>query len=38
MADLIHSDTANVARQHGLSEDIVWSMVEYVSAKKSVLM
>lgn len=38
VADLIHSDTANVARQHRLSEDIVWSMVEYVSAKKSVLM
>jgi transposase len=36
VADLIHSDTANVARQHGLSEDIVWSMVEYVSAKKFV--
>jgi transposase len=32
---VIHSDTANVARQQGLSEDIVWSMVEYVSAKKS---
>lgn len=36
VADLIHSNTANVARQHGLSEDIVWSMVEYVSEKKSV--
>lgn len=36
VAELIHSDTANVARQHGLSEDVVWSMVEYVSAKKSV--
>jgi transposase len=34
---VIHSDTANVARQQGLSEDIVWSMVEYVSAKKSAL-
>jgi hypothetical protein len=32
---VIYSDTANVARQQGLSEDIVWSMVEYVSAKKS---
>ncbi|MBE9112030.1 transposase family protein [Nodosilinea sp. LEGE 07298] len=31
---VIHSDTVNVARQQGLSEDIVWSMVEYVSAKK----
>jgi hypothetical protein len=36
VVDLMHSDTANVARQHGLNEDIVWSMVEYVSAKKSV--
>lgn len=33
---VIHSDTANVARHQGLSEDIVWSMVESVSAKKSV--
>lgn len=32
---VIHSDTASVARQQGLSEDIVWSMVESVSAKKS---
>lgn len=31
---VIHSDTANVARQQGLSEDIVWSMLEYMSAKK----
>ena len=34
---VIHSDSANVARHQGLSEDIVWSMVEYMSAKKSVL-
>ena len=34
---VIHSDTANVARYQGLSEDVVWSMVEYMSAKKSVL-
>lgn len=33
---VIHSDTANVAHHQGLSEDIVWSMVEYVSRKKSV--
>jgi transposase len=33
---VIHSDSANVARHHGLSEDIVWSMVEYISTKKSV--
>lgn len=32
---VIHSDSANVARHQGLSEDIVWSMVEYLSAKKS---
>ncbi|ASC70360.1 transposase family protein [Halomicronema hongdechloris C2206] len=37
VSEVIHSNTANVARQHGLSEDIVWSMVEYVSEKKSVL-
>jgi transposase len=37
VAELIHSDTANVARQHGLSEDVIWSMVEYVNEKKSVL-
>jgi transposase len=34
---VLHSDSANVARHQGLSEDIVWSMVEYMSAKKSVL-
>lgn len=33
---VLHSDSANVARHQGLSEDIVWSMVEYMSAKKSV--
>jgi transposase len=32
---VIHSDSANVARHQGLSEDIVWSMVEYMGAKKS---
>lgn len=36
VAQVIHSDTANVARHQGLSEDIVWSMVEYMSAKKSI--
>ncbi|NER08711.1 MAG: transposase family protein [Okeania sp. SIO3C4] len=35
---VIHSDSANVARHQGLSEDIVWSMVEYMGAKKSRLM
>ncbi|WP_416349202.1 transposase family protein [Leptolyngbya sp. CCNP1308] len=30
---VIHSDNANVARHQGLSEDIVWSMVEYVGEK-----
>jgi transposase len=33
---VIHSDSANVARYQGLSEDLVWSMVEYMSSKKSV--
>ncbi|NEQ43932.1 MAG: transposase family protein [Leptolyngbya sp. SIOISBB] len=32
---VIHSDSANVARHQGLSEDIVWSMVEDMGAKKS---
>ncbi len=32
---VIHSDSANVARYQGLSEDLVWSMVEYMSTKKS---
>lgn len=35
---VIHSDSANVARQQGVSEDIVWSMVESMSAKKSASM
>jgi transposase len=35
VSEVVRSDSANVARQHGLSEDVVWSMVEYVSAKKS---
>ena len=30
---VIHSDVSNVARNHGLSEDVVWSMVEYLSKK-----
>lgn len=30
---VIHSDVSNVARNQGLSEDVVWSMVEYVSKK-----
>ncbi len=35
VGQVIHSDIANVARHHGLSEDLVWSMVEYMSEKKS---
>lgn len=35
VSEVARSDSANVARQHGLSEDVVWSMVEYVSTKKS---
>jgi transposase len=31
---VIHSDTHNVARNHGLTDDEVWSMVEYISKKK----
>ena len=31
--EVIHSDVSNVARHHGLSEDVVWSMVESVSKK-----
>ena len=31
---VIHSDTHNVARNNGLTDDEVWSMVEYVSKKK----
>ena len=30
---VIHSDVSNVAHNHGLSEDVVWSMVEYLSKK-----
>jgi transposase len=30
---VIHSDTHNVAQNHGLTDDEVWSMVEYVSKK-----
>lgn len=32
---VLHSDVANVARDHDLSEDVVWSMVEYLSKKNS---
>ena len=32
---VLHSDVANVARHHDLSEDVVWSMVEYLSEKNS---
>jgi len=31
---VIHSDTHNVAKNHGLTDDEVWSMVEYISQKK----
>jgi transposase len=31
---VIHSDTHNVARNNGLTDDEVWSMVEYISKKK----
>lgn len=31
---VIHSDTHNVGKNHGLTDDEVWSMVEYVSQKK----
>jgi transposase len=34
---VIHSDTHNVAKNHGLTDDEVWSMVEYVSQKKWLL-
>lgn len=30
---VIHSDTHNVARNNGLTDDEVWSMVEYISKK-----
>lgn len=30
---VIHSDTHNVAKNHGLTDDEVWSMVEYISKK-----
>ncbi len=32
---VVHSSTRNVALNHNLSEDIVWSMVDYVSQKKN---
>jgi transposase len=31
---VIHSDTHNVAKNYGLTDDEVWSMVKYVSQKK----
>lgn len=34
---VLHNDVSNVARNHGLSEDVVWSMVEFVSKKNSTL-
>lgn len=34
VGDLIHSNTTSVSHQHGLSPDVVWSMVEHVNAKK----
>lgn len=33
---VLHSDVANVARYHDLSEDVVWAMVEYLSKKNSI--
>ena len=32
---VIHSDTHNVALNHGLSDEEVWSMVQYISKKNS---
>lgn len=34
---VIHSDTHNVAQNHGLSDEEVWSMVQYVSKKNFML-
>ncbi len=34
---VIHSDTHNVARNNGLTDDEVWSMVEYISKKNVIL-
>ena len=34
---VMHSDTHNVAKNHELTDDEVWSMVEYVSQKKWLL-
>ena len=31
---MIHSDTHNVARNNSLTDDEVWSMIEYMSKKK----
>jgi transposase len=32
---VLHSDTRNVALNQGLTEDLVWSMVDYMSKKNS---
>jgi transposase len=34
---VLHSDTHNVALNNGLSDDVVWSMVESLSKKNSIL-
>jgi transposase len=34
---VVHSDTHNVGLQYDLTDDEVWSMVQYVSKKKSIL-
>jgi transposase len=34
---VIHSDIHNVGQKHDLSDDEVWSIVQYVSKKKSIL-
>lgn len=31
---VIHNDTQNVARNNSLTDDEVWSMIEYTSKKK----
>jgi transposase len=34
---VVHSDTHNVGLQYDLTDDEVWSMVQYISKKKSIL-
>lgn len=34
---VVHSDTHNVGLQYNLTDDEVWSMVQYISKKKSIL-